>query len=368
MKSGVVASTILHTAILTWGLWSLTAPEPLQVANTESLPVELISPEAFSQSMVGAKDAPITDKPAPTPTQKPQTLPMPAENVGDNEVDLKTPPTPQERPKEVEQAAAASPSEAAPDPQPEPDPAPTPQPPEVAPQTSEPEPQPTPVKAPSEPTPPDPIEQTIADAAVEPATPPQPKNVPVPADKPRPPTPPKVVEAKPEPAKPVETKKAEPKKPAPAKETKTAEQTAPDDSKFDADKIAALLNREKSAGGGAKRSTQQASLGTERKTGDKLSLSELDALRGQIQKCWSPPSGVSEAGSLRISIQMKLGPSGELEARPQIINGGGSSMIERVAGEAALRAVQRCAPYNLPAEKYDTWADVIVNFDPSQMF
>ena len=32
------------------------------------------------------------------------------------------------------------------------------------------------------------------------------------------------------------------------------------------------------------------------------------------------------------------------------------------------RAVSRCAPYNLPAEKYDAWADVIVNFDPSEMF
>ena len=36
--------------------------------------------------------------------------------------------------------------------------------------------------------------------------------------------------------------------------------------------------------------------------------------------------------------------------------------------EAAVRAVRRCAPYSLPAEKYDTWKDVTFNFDPSQMF
>ncbi len=53
---------------------------------------------------------------------------------------------------------------------------------------------------------------------------------------------------------------------------------------------------------------------------------------------------------------------------PEILSGGGSSMAERVASEAAVRAVRRCAPYNLPAEKYDTWAQVTVNFDPSQMF
>jgi colicin import membrane protein len=28
----------------------------------------------------------------------------------------------------------------------------------------------------------------------------------------------------------------------------------------------------------------------------------------------------------------------------------------------------RCSPYTLPADKYDAWADVIVNFDPSEMF
>ena len=372
MKSGVVASTVLHVAILTWGLWSLTAPEPLQVTDAESLPVELISPEAFSQSMKGEKNAPKAETPAPAPTEKPQTLPMPAQNVGDNEADLSTPPTPVERPKPTEQAAAAQPAEATPAPQPEPDPAPPPPPKPAEKTLPPPKPEPTPAATPPEPTPtpPDPIEQQIDDAAAEQAPAPVPQNVPIPADKPRPPTPVaepvEVAEAKPE--KPVETKMTETKKPAPAKETRKADQTTPEASQFDADKIAALLNREKSAGGGAKRSMQTASLGTDRTTGEKLSLSEMDALRGQIQKCWSPPSGVSEAGSLRISIQMRLSPSGTLETRPQIVGGGGSSMIERVAGEAALRAVQRCAPYNLPAAKYDTWADVIVNFDPSQMF
>ena len=181
-----------------------------------------------------------------------------------------------------------------------------------------------------------------------------PQNVPIPADKPAPPRPVEVAEAKPE-----------PKKPEPKQPTKV---TTPEESKFDADQISALLNKEKSAGGGAKRSQRPAALGAERTTGAKLSQSELDALRGQIQKCWSPPSGVSEAGSLRISIQMQLDPSGQLEARPQIVGGGGGSMMERVAGEAALRAVQRCAPYNLPADKYETWAEVVVNFDPSRMF
>ena len=111
MKSGVVLSTLLHGAVLTWGLWSLSAPEPLQMAPVESLPVDLVPIEEFSQSMIGAKDAPVTETPAPNPTETPETLPMPAENVGDNETDLATPPTPIKRPTPTEQAAAAQPSE-----------------------------------------------------------------------------------------------------------------------------------------------------------------------------------------------------------------------------------------------------------------
>lgn len=350
MKSGLVLSAVLHTAVLTWGLWSLSAPEPLEVASVESMPVDIVSIEEFSQSVAGAKNAPIAETPAPTPTEKPETLPMPAENVGENEVDLPTPPTPVERPRAVEQAAAAQPAPAPPEPTPEPEPAPEPA---EAPPVETP-PAETPAEAPpSEPVEADPVEQAIAEAEAPPAVPPEPKNVPVPAAKPAPPRPAVAETRQPE---------------RPAEPTEAAEIKTPEESEFDADRIAALLNREEAAGGGARRSEEQAALGTQRTTGAKLSQSELDALRGQIQRCWSPPAGVSEAGSLRISIQLRLDPSGALETVPQIVGGGGSSMVERIAGEAALRAVRRCAPYNLPAEKYETWADVIVNFDPSQMF
>ncbi|HEX2018325.1 MAG TPA: hypothetical protein VGO17_05235 [Aurantimonas sp.] len=355
MKAGLVFSTALHTAVLTWGLWSLSAPDPLDVSSVESMPVDLVSIEEFSEAVAGAREAPLAETPAPTPTQTPETLPMPAENVGDNEVDLPTPPTPVERPRPVEQAAAAQPAPAPPEPAPAPEPEPAPV--EIPPPVETP-----PAETPADATPPepveaDPVEQAIAEAEAAPAVPPAPRNVPVPATKPAPPRP-AVAETR-QPERP-------PEQPQP---TEQAEIQTPEESEFDADQIAALLNREQAAGGGARRSEQQAALGTQRTTGATLSQSELDALRGQIQRCWSPPAGVSEAGSLRISIQLRLDPSGALETVPQIVGGGGDgSMVERIAGEAALRAVRRCAPYNLPAEKYETWADVIVNFDPSQMF
>jgi colicin import membrane protein len=135
------------------------------------------------------------------------------------------------------------------------------------------------------------------------------------------------------------------------------------------DRVAALLNKEKASGGGAKRSTEEASLGGDRTTGgSKLSQSEMDALRGQIEKCWNVPAGAEDAQDLKVSIKFKLDRSGVIEGDPQIISGGGGDGIKRAAAESARRAVLQCAPYNLPADKYDAWADVVVNFDPSDMF
>lgn len=370
MKSGIVVSAVLHTAVLTWGLWALSAPEPLQVAAVDSLPVELVPVEEYSQSLIGKKDAPVTETPAPEPTSRPENE-EPAQNVGDNSTDLETPPTPTDRERAVEQTAAPAASEPPPAPEPTPEPEPAP---ETVP-TPRPEPAPEPQEtaqpaepAPTEPAPQeaDPIEEAIETAEPEPQPDPAPQETPAPQ-----PAEPQVAslpdagpvpQARPSPPRPQPSETRRPEKPV-----ERPRETAEQDSEFDPDKIAALLNKEKSAGGGARRSQQQASLGGDRRTGAKLSQSELDALRGQVSQCWSPPAGVSEAGSLRVTIRMRLDPSGGLEGRPDIIDGGSGSAIERAAAEAALRAVMRCAPYTLPAEKYDTWSEVLLNFDPSQM-
>ena len=129
-----------------------------------------------------------------------------------------------------------------------------------------------------------------------------------------------------------------------------------------------MLDKQKPSGGGAKRSTQQASLGGDKTTGNKLSQNELDGLRRKIQGCWSIPAGVDDAELLKVSIRFHLDRSGMVDGRPEVIKGGAPSGPGRTAAESAIRAVQKCAPYNLAADKYDDWADVTLNFDPSEMF
>ena len=127
-----------------------------------------------------------------------------------------------------------------------------------------------------------------------------------------------------------------------------------------------MLNQEKASGGGAQRSTEQASLGGQRNTGgSELTQSEMDALRNQIQACWSPPAA-TDASDLKVSIRFKLDPSGMVDGRPSVTKSSGN----RAADESARRAILICGQrgYNLPADKYDAWRDVVVNFDPSEMF
>ncbi|MCQ8784238.1 cell envelope integrity protein TolA [Mangrovibrevibacter kandeliae] len=399
MKPSIAASAVLHAALLSWGLWSFSSPTAFDVSNAEALPVEIVPIEDLAQSLVGDDKAKLSDKPAPKPTEKPAKLPMPAEHVGDNEVDLDSPPKPQPKPRAVEQAAAQKQTQKAPDPQVAAKDAPPPPPPPPTPKAEPPKPEPAKPEPPQPqvaetPQPPEPkpevdaVEQTIAAAAEDaPAVAPVPRNVPLPQVKPQPPKPEvKVAEAKPVETKPqdkpaetrpadtpAKTDQAKPaEKKAASKETKKSEKNTETESEFNADDIAALLNKEKAAGGGAKRSTQQASLGGERNTGTKLSQSELGELQGLIKKkmkeCWAAPYGVDSTESLRVSIHMRLDPSGALEGVPSIVDGGSGSTTARAAGDAALRAVRRCAPYNLPTDKYDAWSELTLNFDPSAMY
>lgn len=352
MKTGLTTSLVMHVAVLGFGLVSLGAPKPFEMMDVESLPVDIIPIEELTQIQQGDKKAPMNETPTPKQTEKTETIPD-AEKVGENKVDTDKKVTPEVTQKQVE--AAAMP-ESAPQPEPKPVEQPTPEPP-----AAQPEPpaaaatEATPEPQPKQDVTPDPVEEAIAAAE------PDPNAVELPAEAPRP-------EARPKPPQ-AQTAKAPEKKETQKPAREAANRPQSEDKQFDADEVAALLNKEKASGGGAQRSTQTASLGGDRTTGgSKLTQSEMDALRGQVQRCWNIPAGAADAQNLRVSVQFRLDPSGALEGSPRVISGGGSGGVERAAAEAARRAVSRCAPYTLPADKYDAWADVIVNFDPSDMF
>jgi hypothetical protein len=355
MKVGLPTSLVFHTLIIGFGLVSLSAPPSLEAGNVESFPVDIVPIEEISMSVRGEREAPVAETPAPLPTSRPDDVPN-AQNIGDNTLDLDGPPAPTPSQRQVEAAAA---------PPPEPEPAPRPIEQTRPEATAEPEPVPAPATevAPE----PEPQQAVEPDPAPEPpqvaeAPTPDPNAVSLPQSAPQP-------QARPQPpqAQTAQTpERREPERqPAPQE---TARQPSREENANVEDQIAALLDRQQPQGGGAQRSEQQAALGGRETTGARLSQTEIDALKGQIQRCWNVPAGAADAQDLRVSVQMRLSRSGEIEGAPQIVAGGGGAGVERIAAEAARRAVLRCAPYNLPADKYDAWSDVLVHFDPRDMF
>lgn len=351
MRAGLVISTGLHALAIGIGLVSLR-PEQLDVAEVQALPVELVTLAELTQIQEGAEDAPLDGPSAPTPAERPEPEPE-AVNIGDNERDQSTPETEEQQPVEVEEARLPEAVEPpVPAPVERPDPAPEPQAEAPATPATEIAPEPEPAQQVA----PDPIEDVIEAAEPEPTPEPEfvelPEQLPVPSARPERP-----------PAQTAQT-------PNRQNEDSQAEQAAstPEETEdAQTDEVANLLNRERGSGGGAAASDQTASLGGERTTGGStLTQSEMDALRNQIQACWNPPAGIIDAAQLRVSVQFSLDRSGQVEGQPVVTQSSGN----RQADESARRAVLRCGlnGYRLPAEKYDAWQVVIVNFDPSEMF
>jgi outer membrane biosynthesis protein TonB len=356
MKSSLITSAVLHGLVLTWALVSLGSPKSFEVSSMESIPVDMVSVEELTQLQQGDAKAPKSEKPSPIPTKKPAEINN-GENTGDNSVDLKTPPKPESKPIEKESTGAIK-SEEKPLPTPEPVKQDTPEVTEEKP-ASEPatevaslpepkqevQPDPKPAETPAEEKP---AENPDAEAL--------PEKVPTPMAKPKP----KVEQ----PAQTAKTpdRKNEENKPE-KKKTSTAMK-----SDFDADEVAALLNKQDSSGGGTKRSTETASLGAKKTTGNTLSVSEMDALRGRIQNNWSVVAGISGAEGLTITVTMQLGKDGEIIGRPEVVASGGTDAARRTFEGSVRRAIMKSAPFdNLPADKYDSWSEVVVNFDPSSM-
>jgi membrane protein involved in colicin uptake len=210
---------------------------------------------------------------------------------------------------------------------------------------------------------------------------PLPDNVPVPVTRPK--VEEKKAEEKKEEPKKVEEKKEEKKdvKVAEAKteknknakkdkeDKKAKKSTTSKDSDFNATEIAELLNKVDNDAGGAKRNTKTKAFGADTNTGaQKLSQSEMDALKGMIEKNWSIMPGMVTDNGIVITVKFKLDENGQIVGNPEVKGSGGDESALRALEGGAYRAVMKSAPFDqLPKDKYDTWKVVTVNFHPSDM-
>jgi hypothetical protein len=316
MRAGIVVSGIAHAALLAWGIISLPSMKPLDASNIEQIPVDFVTFADDTKINKGVQTAALVEE-APKPPPAPKIAPDP-------------PPLPK------------------PEPEPAPDPTPTP---------------PPPAAAPPQPTPPEPTPAPPEPAPPEPAPPaPAPAETPPPDPVPAPPTTPSIA-----PMKDVPTPRLRPNAPPPK-----PKQAPPDTSQSDIDSITALLDKRKleqmAAAEPPPDTEQKETAGSQTGSASvaKMTANELDLLRARLAQCWSPPLGWTDPAEVRVVLMIDLNADGSVAGSPSVLEAPQGS-YSTTAPESALRAVRRCAPYNLPPEKYDDWKQVKITFDPRDM-
>jgi outer membrane biosynthesis protein TonB len=325
MRIGLTASVIGHTALILASVLGFASARKLQAVPSTSVPVEVVSVGEAAESKLGLRKGERDKAPA---------LDRQARQA--------------DAPREGPDKAKPSKTEAQAAPQP---PAPKPAEPRHV--------EPKPAEAPPEPPRPKPA----------PAKPEKTENAePVKKAENAEPLPPKRPEPKPaeqiSPPKPKPPVAKAPEKPAPTRPVAQQEQ------KFDSEKIAALLNKAEPAPAARPQApaAPAASLGTATGRSARLTASEIDALRSRLAECWNIPAGARDADKLVVRVRFNLNPDGSLNGAPALVEAT-PGPYSQVAVEAAMRAIRQCQPYAmLPAEKFETWRDITINFDPREMF
>ncbi len=358
MRTSLILSILLHIFVLTAVLLNFSSSKPRDV-GPQPVAVELV-PGDVTQVKAGKKTAE-SQEPA-TAAAPPEKKPEPAPKA----------PDPKPADKVAERQAAAPPP---------------------PPKPAESEPKPEPEKAAAKPTPPDPPkrEEPPKPEKPKPEKPPEAKKKPEPKPEPKPKAEAKA-EAKPAHATPFRDKIADLLK-HPAEESPKSEPAPPSQSRqqFDADRIAALLNRDPKAGSPATEegpkepwrkpsSLQDQAMGVETPTAPpretqgapggldaRMSATEIDLFRSQISRCWTPPVGGLGADEIVVKLRIELNKDGTLVRPPQLANSN-SSPFFTAAADSAMRAVLQCQPYTMPAEKFSQWRDMLLNFDPRRMY
>jgi len=102
-----------------------------------------------------------------------------------------------------------------------------------------------------------------------------------------------------------------------------------------------------------------------------VTMSEIESVRRQIERCWNLPAGAKDAGDLTVSIRVEMNIDGT--PRTAVVTDQGRMRVDpfyRAAAESAVRAVlnPRCHPFTLPREKFARWKTMTLVFNPKEMF
>ena len=323
-KRGWIFSALLHAGVV--------------------IAVVLGLPDMFESDALAPSDRPIVvslveiadEASAPAATPEPEPEPV-AEPEPEPVAEPEPVPVPEPEPEVI----------AAPEPEPIPEPEPAPEPEVVAALDPEPVIEPEPEPEPEPPPPPEPVS-----VPEPPPAPKEPEAKPEPA--PEPEAPPPVPLAKPPVKKPSFDKLlkdlAEEEPPAPPQTTPPA-----DEDSFE-DLLASIAGPEEEPP--AEAATRVPLTGPLRQT-------ITDTIKRKVERNWSVPAGVLDAGELVVTLRIQLSPDGSVR-RVEIVDPGGGANYRTMA-ESGRRAVLKASPFDSlthHVDKYEGWRDITMTFSP----
>ncbi len=104
--------------------------------------------------------------------------------------------------------------------------------------------------------------------------------------------------------------------------------------------------------------------------GDEMTMTELDAVKQQLARCWKVDVGAKGIDDLKIPLHIQF--NRDLTIRQVSVIDRDRYQSDPFYQAAARRAINalhapECTPLKLPLRKYEQWKDFKVTFDPKQM-
>ncbi|BAT60915.1 hypothetical protein GJW-30_1_03465 [Variibacter gotjawalensis] len=96
-------------------------------------------------------------------------------------------------------------------------------------------------------------------------------------------------------------------------------------------------------------------------TGDQISN-----FKAKLKSCWRLDPKVSSASRAHVVLRVQLNIDGRVTAEPSLIEASASADGPAVM-RAAVTAVTKCAPFDLPRDRYQQWRVMDIRFTPAEM-
>jgi hypothetical protein len=94
-------------------------------------------------------------------------------------------------------------------------------------------------------------------------------------------------------------------------------------------------------------------------------------MQNRITQCFSMPSGAEDLDRMRVTVRIALTQDGRVVGLPEVTEAIGqtseNSGFFRAFTESTKRAILRCQPYALPADKFQFWQEQDIIFNPRDM-